>query len=262
MPSFFKHFNYSNHSYYSNALKGGVQKLHASNKYFLKKTNAYLLKHIPVIFSPPPLPCSSVFDSNDCIWYHGTLYVRENVAVAKLQSAPGSLAPGSLAPGSLAPGSLAPGSLAPGSLAPVSATLAPGSLAPGSLAPGSLAPGSLAPDDDDNESVSSGSSGINHPRNIGKANQLKYLKDGMQLRHITAVNENTHCWNATFDAENNRIIRRPDGVAFETLRQFARLHCNEVLGTMVASYSNVWCDPHFQYQHDDGSWHALSKLKC
>ena len=227
MPSFFKHFNYSNHSYYSNALKGGVQKLHASNKYFLKKTNAYLLKHIPVIFSPPPLPCSSVFDSNDCIWYHGTLYVRENVAVAKLQSAPGSLAPGSLAPGSLAP---------------VSAT--------------------LAPDDDDNESVSSGSSGINHPRNIGKANQLKYLKDGMQLRHITAVNENTHCWNATFDAENNRIIRRPDGVAFETLRQFARLHCNEVLGTMVASYSNVWCDPHFQYQHDDGSWHALSKLKC
>jgi hypothetical protein len=150
---------------------------------------------------------------------------------------------------------LAPGSLAPGSLAP-------GSLAPGSLAPGSLAPGSLAPDDDDNESVSSGSSGINHPRNIGKANQLKYLKDGMQLRHITAVNENTHCWNATFDAENNRIIRRPDGVAFETLRQFARLHCNEVLGTMVASYSNVWCDPHFQYQHDDGSWHALSKLKC
>uniref|UniRef100_A0A6C0LYX5 Uncharacterized protein n=1 Tax=viral metagenome TaxID=1070528 RepID=A0A6C0LYX5_9ZZZZ len=244
MPSFFKHFNYSNHSYYSNALKGGVQKLHASNKYFLKKTNAYLLKHIPVIFSPPPLPCSSVFDSNDCIWYHGTLYVRENVAVAKLQSAPGSLAPGSLAPGSLAP---------------VSATLAPGSLAPGSLAPVSA---TLAPDDDDNESVSSGSSGINHPRNIGKANQLKYLKDGMQLRHITAVNENTHCWNATFDAENNRIIRRPDGVAFETLRQFARLHCNEVLGTMVASYSNVWCDPHFQYQHDDGSWHALSKLKC
>lgn len=232
MPSFFKHFNYSNHSSsnYSNALKGGVQKLHASNKYFLKKTNAYLVKHIPVIFSQPSLPCSSVFDSNDCIWYHGTLYVRENVAVAKLQSVPTA------------------------TLEPVSATLKPVSA--------TLEPVSATLDDDDNESVSSGSSGINHPRNIGKANQLKYLKDGMQLRHITAVNEGTHCWNATFDAENNRIIRRPDGVAFETLRQFARLHCNEVLGTMVASSNNVWCDPHFQYQHDDGSWHALSKLKC
>ena len=228
MPSFFKHFNYSNHlsSNYSNALRGGVQKLHASNKYFLKKTNTYLgklLPHIPVIFSPPPLHCSSVFDTNDCIWYHGTLYVRENVAVAKLQSA-----------------TLEPVNLVPVNLEPVSATL----------------------DDDDNESVSSGSSGINHPRNIGKVNQLKYLKDGMQLRHLTTVNEGTHCWNATFDAETNRIIRRPDGVAFETLRQFARLHCNEVLGTMVASSNNVWCDPHFQYQHDDGSWHALSKLKC
>jgi len=257
MPSFFKHFNYSNHlsSNYSNALRGGVQKLHASNKYFLKKTNTYLgklLPHIPVIFSPPPLHCSSVFDTNDCIWYHGTLYVRENVAVAKLQSA------------TLEPVNLVPVNLEPVNLEPVSATLEPVSatLEPVNLVPVNLEPVSATLDDDDNESVSSGSSGINHPRNIGKVNQLKYLKDGMQLRHLTTVNEGTHCWNATFDAETNRIIRRPDGVAFETLRQFARLHCNEVLGTMVASSNNVWCDPHFQYQHDDGSWHALSKLKC
>ena len=116
-------------------------------------------------------------------------------------------------------------------------------------------------DDDDTESVSSSTS--NHPRNIGKQNQLKYLSKSMRLRHMILLNRAKHEWNewyATFDSETNRIIRTPDGVAFDTLRQFARLHCNEVLGT-TANLNNVWADPHFQYQHVDGEWHPLAKLK-
>jgi hypothetical protein len=119
--------------------------------------------------------------------------------------------------------------------------------------------------DDDAESVSSGNSNcMNHPRNVGKQNQLKYLKDGMRLRHMILLNRASHEWNewfATFDTETNRIIRTSDGVAFDTLRQFARVHCNEILAT-TATLTNVWSDPHFQYQDDvDGQWNPLSKLK-
>jgi hypothetical protein len=129
-------------------------------------------------------------------------------------------------------------------------------------------------DDDDTESVcshnssshNSGSSShnINHihnevkpGRSIGKQNQLKYLKDGMLLRHMVLSDK----WFATFESETNRIIRTSDGVAFDTLRQFARLHCNEVLSTDSSSSTNVWSDPHFQYQDEDGQWHPLSNLK-
>jgi hypothetical protein len=118
-------------------------------------------------------------------------------------------------------------------------------------------------DDDDTESISSGNgiSAFKHPRNIGKQNQLKYLKDGVLLRHLLLVNRATHEWSATFDAETNRIIRTEDGVAFDTLRQFARLHYNEILATN-ATLTNVWSDPHFQYKDEvDGQWHPLSKLK-
>ena len=118
-------------------------------------------------------------------------------------------------------------------------------------------------DDDDTESISSANGSISafkHPRNIGKQNQLKYLKDGMRLRHIVQFNDDE--WYATFDAETNRIIRTPDGVAFDTLRQFARLHCNEVLSVDSSSSTNVWSDPHFQYKDDsDGQWHPLAQLK-
>ena len=86
----------------------------------------------------------------------------------------------------------------------------------------------------------------------------------MRLRHMILLNRANHEWNewfATFDAETNRIIRTPDGVAFDTLRQFARLHCNEVLSTDSSS-TNVWSDPHFQYKDTDyDSWHPLSNLK-
>lgn len=122
-------------------------------------------------------------------------------------------------------------------------------------------------DDDDTESISSGNGSISafkHPRSIGKQNQLKCLKDGMQLRHMILLNRANHEWNewfATFDAETNRIIRTPDRVAFDTLRQFARLHCNEA-DPGSSSSCNVWSDPHFQYKDTDcDSWHPLSNLK-
>jgi len=126
-------------------------------------------------------------------------------------------------------------------------------------------------DDDDIESVSSsscaGSGSGSGKRNVGKQNQLARLKDGMRLRHLIPLNSssgsgsNNDEWFAMFDAESNRIIRTPDGVAFDTLRQFARLHCNEVWGTTTV-LTNVWSDPYFQYQDiDDDAWHPLSNLK-
>jgi hypothetical protein len=122
----------------------------------------------------------------------------------------------------------------------------------------------LIQENDDDESVSSIGIG---KRNVGKQNQLARLKDGMRLRHLiplsssSSSSSNNDEWFATFDAESNRIIRTPDGVAFDTLRQFARLHCNEVWGTTTV-LTNVWSDPYFQYQGmDDDAWHPLSSLK-
>lgn len=169
-----------------------------------------------------PSPVSSVFDSQDCIWYYGTVYVRESVAVSKVMELQHH--------------------------------------ANQEKQKQDQEP-EKQDDDDDSESVSSGNSS-NNPRNIGKQNQLKYLKDGMRLRHCMTSDQHVwDHWYATFDAETNRVIRTPDGVAFDTLRQFSRLHCNEVLGT-TATLTNVWSDPHFQYKDvDSDSWHPLSKLK-
>jgi hypothetical protein len=223
MPSFCKH-----------ALKG-IKKVHAPSSPSYVKTFFYGMKKavcsIP-IFSPPPppLPHSSVFDTFDCIWYYGTLYVRENVAVAKL---------------------LEQQQQQQQQQQHIQIT---------EQCQGQFQCTPEGPEDeDDTESVSSGiSSGTNvHPRNIGKQNQLKYLKDGMQLRHF--FNESDY-WYAVFNAETNRIIRTPDGVTFDTLRQFARLHYNEVLG-MTPALGNVWTNPNFQYLDADGNWHPLSNLK-
>ena len=87
----------------------------------------------------------------------------------------------------------------------------------------------------------------------------------MLLRHLIPLSSsNDDEWFSTFDAESNRIIRTPDGVAYDTLRQFARLHHNEVWGTTTV-FTNVWSDPHFQYKDkddvDDDVWHQLSNLK-
>ena len=232
MPSFFKH---------SNSSAKGVQKvaptMHKLKPTLLKKTQHCLNYFVPQswFFAPKP---STVFDSNDCIWYYGTLYVKEAVAVQQLQQQPATAE------------TLGATSTSP----PETATSQPETDAAAET--NHCVDGF---DDDDTESISSGNSAFKTPRSIGKQNQLKYLKDGMQLRHIVQLNQ--HEWFATFDAETNRIIRTPDGVAFDTLRQFARLHCNEVL-SVDSSSTNVWSDPHFQYKDADyDAWHPVSNLK-
>ena len=195
-------------------------------------------------------PMSSVFESSDCIWYHGTVYVKEAVAVARMQQCQCQCQVAA---------------------EPVAAEPEPTQLV---VEPVVEPVHSYDDDDDDTESVCSngshngngnngngnngnGSTSLKPGRNIGKQNQLKYLKDGMLLQHMVLSDK----WFATFDSETNRIIRTSDGVAFDTLRQFARLHCNEVLSTDSSSSTNVWSDPHFQYQDEDGQWHPLSNLK-
>jgi hypothetical protein len=241
MPSFFKPAK-------------GVQKPHiVAHKpffYVLKKPQSYLNLNPGL-----NLNCfaSGVFDSNDCIWYYGTLYVKEAVAVVKLNE-----------------------------------KHVPESIGLNDAATNhdnnnhdnhnhnhnhdnhNHANHANHDDDNDNdddaESVSSSISSGNptafkHPRSIAKQNQIKYLKDGMRLRHAILANAWDH-WHATFHAETNRIIRTPDGVAFDTLRQFARLHCNEVLSDDALYSTNVWSDPQFMYQDDaDGQWHPLANLK-
>ena len=226
MPSFFKHAR-------------GVQKsTHAHKPIFhgLKKTQSYLSGFVPQswFFAPAPEPVSTMFESNDCIWYYGTLYVKEAVAVARMHDQQQTQQQTHQQTHQQIQ--------EPNHCMDVF-------------------------DDDDTESISSGNSSISafkHPRSIGKQNQLKHLKDGMRLRHMILSNRANHEWSewfARFDADTNRIIRTPDGVAFDTLRQFARLHCNEVLSNDSSS-TNVWSDPHFQYNDDsDGQWHPLSNLK-
>jgi hypothetical protein len=228
MPSFFNHH-----------FKKGVQKQPVINKLFfqpMQKSNTYLSKLLPHNWfhtpppPPPPPPVSSVFDPSNCIWYYGVLYVRENVAVAKLleqQNQQEQQEQQEL-------------------LEQQNQQEQPEQQEQQKQ--------QEQPDDEDAESVSSANS--NHPRSIGKQNQLKYLNNGTRLRHCMPSDH----WHATFDAETNRIIRTSDGVAFDTLRQFARLHCNEVLGT-TSTLNNVWSDPQFQFQDDHGQWHPLSKLK-
>jgi hypothetical protein len=232
MPSFIKH-----------SIKG-VQKPQIMHKLLfqpIQKSNTYLSKLLPqnwfpIFSSPPPLPVSSVFESHDCIWYHGTLYVRENVAVTKLLEQQAQQAQ------QQQPHQHQQQQENHESLSTQTQD-------------GPQMQTQTQDFDDDSESISSANSG-NNPKNIGKQNQLKYLKDGMRLRHLISEDH----WYATFDAETNRVIRTPDGVAFDTLRQFARLHCNEVLGTTDA-LNNVWSDSQFHYQDDEGEWHPLSKLK-
>lgn len=219
MPSFFKHVK-------------GVQKPHS--KYFLHALKRSGSLHAPAFgFAPAPAfapifsaPVSSVFESSDCIWYYGTLYVKEAVAVSKMVNVANNNT----------------------SAANTSAT---------------NTSAANPNEDDDTESVCSSTSTSIHSgnpnkaaRSIAKTNQIRYIHDGTRLRHLVNGNE----WHATFDAEPNRIIRTPDGVAFDTLRQFARVHCNEVLGT-TSALNNVWSDPQFQYQDDDGQWHPLSVLR-
>jgi hypothetical protein len=222
---------------------------------FLFKKKKHCPAPIPSIFggflpqwftsTPVTPPESKEFSTNDCIWYYGTLYVKEAVAVARMQEQQQMQQ-----------------QMQQQTQQPMQQPMQQ------QMHQQIQEPNHCIDvfDDDDTESISSGNGSISafkHPRNIGKQNQLKYLKDGMRLRHMILLNRANHEWNewfATFDAETNRIIRTSDGVAFDTLRQFARLHCNEVL-SIDSSSTNVWSDPHFQYQDADGQWHPLSNLK-
>lgn len=222
-------------SFCKNALKG-IQKPHAPSHsptksffYGMKKANSYLSNLLPQNWIPM-FSNSSVFDTRDCIWYYGTLYVRESVAVAKLLEQQEQK-----------------------QVQEQEQTQVQEQVQVQQLQPDDDA------DDDDAESTSSCNS-THYARNVGKHNQLKYLKNGMRLRHLILSNHEFDQWNATFDAETNRIIRSPDGVAFDTLRQFARLHCNEVLA-ITSTLGNVWSNANFQYQDAVGNWHPLSKLK-
>lgn len=241
----------SHQSYYSHSFAKGVKKPQVTSStsslsyktffnVFQKKNHCPAPAPVPSLFggflpqgwftSAPIItaaPTSKEFEQHDCIWYYGTLYVKEAVAVTKIDEIKEKQKQ---------------------SLLETVSEPAKNNY-------------DNEHDDDDTESVCSNShininNATKHPRSIGKQNQIKYLKDGMRLRHVVSLDE----WVATFDAETNRIIRTPDGVAFDTLRQFARLHCNEVDSSFTST--NVWSDTHFQYQDDaDGQWYPLANLK-
>ena len=196
---------------------------------------------------------SSVFDRQDCIWFYGTVYVKEATAVAKLNAQTPDLIQDkcTINPDLIQNKCNSNTDLIQETRKNVNETVNEND----------------NDNDDDTESVTSnnGNANANGKRNVGKQKQLAHLKDGMLLRHLIPLSSsNDDEWFATFDAESNRIIRTPDGVAYDTLRQFARLHHNEVWGTTTV-LTNVWSDPHFQYKDkddvDDDVWHPLSNLK-
>jgi len=200
MPSFIKHLK-------------GIQKMRVvSKKPFALWGNMFGC----------PTPTSSVFDSKECIWYHGVVYVKETTAATKVKGLQEEVK---------------------GLQEEVKGLMVMD-----------------VPEDNDEESVSSGNSSIKGV-GLGKQKQLMHLRNGMKLRHlITSENDNVSDeWLAVYDATTNRIIR-DDGVAFETLRQFSRVHCNELLPTK-STLINVWSDPNFQYQTLENEWVSLHNLK-
>ena len=235
----------------ASSIPRGLQKVqsHKPKPFFYgikKATQSYLHSFVPQswcsVAPAAPEPISGVFETRDCIWYYGTIYVKESVAVEKIQQQ-----------------LQAQHEQQEDRVKELQQQL--------QHAQDQNHAFDGADYDDDTESTTSsgnGSTTVKCSRNIGKQNQLKYLKDGLKMKHLLLVNRTKHEWNewfATFDAETNRIIRTPDGVAFDTLRQFARIHSNEVLSIDLPS-SNVWSDAHFQYQDDaSGEWHPLSDLK-
>jgi len=255
MPPYFKH----------SAVPRGVQKVQTPPKkpffYGLKKaTQSYLHSFVPqgwCLAAPAaPEPISGVFETRDCIWYYGTIYVREAVAVEKIQQQEQQM------------------QLQQEQhvkelqhqMNEIQELHQLHNMYKQQLQQEQTQTQHVDYDDDAESTTSSGngSTTVKFSRNIGKQNQLKFLKDGMQVKHLLLVDRAKNEWNewfATFDAETNRIIRTPDGVAFDTLRQFARIHSNEILSMDLAA-TNVWSDSNFQYQDDaTGEWHPLSELK-
>jgi hypothetical protein len=235
-------------SHFKQVVARGIQKMpvytHAHMHAHKQRTlhQHYLNWVVPQAMAPAP--GSSVFDTNDCIWHYGTVYVREAVAVEKIQGQQQQIRQQQE------------------QHAQVLKEQLQHIHEMHHMHHAQKQSQESHEDDDDTESTSGGSvNAFKCSRNIGKQNQLKHLKDGMRLRHLLLVDHAMHEWTATFDAETNRIIRTSDGVAFDTLRQFARLHSNEALAMDLAS-TNVWSDPNFQYQDDaSGHWHPLADLK-
>ena len=208
---------------------------------------------------------SSVFDSKDCIWYYGTMYVKEATAVAKLQELNQENQDQSNKENQGHQDLIQENDNQdqPNKENQDHQDLIQENDNQDQPNKENQDHQDLIQENDDDDIESVSSSSCTGKRNVGKQNQLARLKDGMLLRHLIPLNSssNNDEWFATFDAESNRIIRAPDGVAFDTLRQFARLHCNEVWGTTTV-LTNVWSDPYFQYQGmEDDLWHPLSNLK-
>jgi hypothetical protein len=248
MPPYFKH----------SAVPRGVQKVqsHKPKPFFygLKKaTQSYLHSFVPQSWCSsapePPEPISRVFETRDCIWYYGTIYVKESVAVEKIQEHTEQHV-----------------EELQHQMNEIQELHQLHNTYKQKLHQEQPQTQHVDYDDDAESTTSSGngSTTVKFSRNVGKQNQLKFLKDGMRVKHLLLVDRAKHEWNewfATFDAETNRIIRTPDGVAFDTLRQFARIHSNEIL-SIDSTSTNVWSDANFQYQDDaTGEWHPLSDLK-
>jgi len=212
MPSFIKHLK-------------GIQKMRVvSKKPFALWGNMFGC----------PTPTSSVFDSKECIWYHGVVYVKETTAATKVKGLQEEVK----------------------GLQEEVKDLQEEVKGLQEEVKGLMVMD--VPDDNDEESVSSGNSSIKGV-GLGKQKQLMHLRNGMKLRHlIPSENENVSDeWLAVYDATTNRIIR-DDGVAFETLRQFSRVHCNELLPTKSTLINS---DPNFQYQTLENEWVSLHNLK-
>ena len=252
MPSFFKQFNgihkprYNSHKPVLHVLPCTTT-LHVGNYWGESITPCF------ESITPCIEPMSSVFDRQDCIWFYGTVYVKEATAVAKLNAQTPDLIQYKCNSNTdlIQDKCNRNTDLIQDNRKNVNETVNENDI----------------DNDDDTESVTSNNDNgnSNGKRNVGKQNQLARLKDGMLLRHLIPLSSsNDDEWFATFDAESNRIIRTPDGVAYDTLRQFARLHHNEVWGTTTV-LTNVWSDPHFQYKDkdevNDDVWHPLSNLK-
>jgi len=221
MPSFIKHLK-------------GIQKMRVvSKKPFALWGNMFGC----------PTPTSSVFDSKECIWYHGVVYVKETTAATKVKGLQEEVKGLQEEVKGLQEEVKGLQEEVKGLQEEVKGLMVMD-----------------VPDDNDEESVSSGNSSIKGV-GLGKQKQLMHLRNGMKLRHlIPSENENVSDeWLAVYDATTNRIIR-DDGVAFETLRQFSRVHCNELLPTK-STLINVWSDPNFQYQTLENEWVSLHNLK-
>lgn len=118
-------------------------------------------------------------------------------------------------------------------------------------------------DNSDNESVCSVSSAssLNSVHNIGKKNQLKYCRHNMRLKHtLVGPKGLMDVWYGHFDAELNKVVRT-DKIEFETLRQFSRVHHQDINPLTHPMIENVWIDPYFQYEDENGYWFALANLR-